>query len=733
MPLFAVLDDQVISVPDMYKHSIPTTSQLSCFNCEKRLLFKQQRNADKDFTEHFYHPNTKKGTHIECENTSFMKPQDDRWHVMMSSLVDRRCREVVRKRKYDDEDADDNNNSEQTNVKHIVDAYNRERHVGVEFQNSPISADAVRSRDATTHLDWIFNVERQCIRKVRVGNFGVCEVPYDKWTSAIRAVKNHVFLYTGCAEWILLTDRNVYYVEIPESKRRHVWIGELVPFEKVWTTCLQHVLTDEGAESLRTTTARKALRSVDVVYARCKASMCLLDSIHRQYIYDHAFENGKVVALKSVAGSGKTTTLLKLAKVRSTHRILYLAFNKSLQTEVEAKAKNQNIPNLHPRTFDSLVLELCCEVHCARINISDVHRHGVTPQNICNILPWFRGVSFPSRKRFVKLFKDFCGQYEHSSPQAFCRALQQQQVSQNEWTQLEMLWHKCVAFDVVTFDSMRKMSQLNHWFRRLSRKYDMIFVDEVQDFDRQMLHMVLHDTTMPKLFVGDPRQSIYSWRPGHVNAFEHLPHDALVIEFYSTFRVGEPACEQIRNMFDDCWMVSRSTNETVLSTDTSLLDDKTHTYLFRTWRHLLLTATTTPRVWIHSYEVLIEKMRKQRHYYKQREFDADSYDEDLPRFLKELNEKEFESLLSKIHTNIVPRDECMCKMYTIHAFKGLEDEYIRIHEDVYMQDNDQLNLYYVSLTRGTKLVVEALRRVPHSGGVHVKDVLQVSRAVWPVH
>ena len=707
MPLFAVLDDQVISICDIYKHSIPTTSQFGCFTCKKRLLLKQQRNADNNFTEHFYHPNTKKGTHIECETTSFMKSRDDRWHVMMSSLVDRWCREVVRKRKYDDEHADDNNNSEQHDANHVVDAYNRERHVGVEFQNSPISADAVRSRDATTHLDWIFNVERQCIRKVRIGNFAVCEVPYDKWTSAIRAVKNHVFLYTGCAEWILLTDRNVYYIDIPESKQRHVWIGELVPFEQVWSTCLQHVLTDEGAASLRTTTAAKVIQSVDVVYARCKASMYLLDSIHRQYIYDHAFQNGQVVALKSVAGSGKTTILLELTKVRSTHRMLYLSFNKSLQVEVETKAKDRQLSNLHCRTFDSLVLELFCDVHCVQAYTVLSKLQHLTPQNVGELVPWCCDQPLALRNQFVKLFNDFCGQYDHSSPEAFCRATQQQ-MSHGLCGLLESLWCKCIALDVVTFQSMRKMSQLNRWFERLSCKYDMVLVDEVQDFDRQMLHMVVHDTTMPKLFVGDPRQSIYSWRPDHVNAFDHLPDDALVIEFYSTFRVGEPACEQMRNKLDKCWMVSGSTNETLLSTDTSLLDDKQHTYLFRTWRQLLLTAANTPRVWINNYDSQLKDMRRQHAFIhkKHREFKNDTFDADVPRFLRELSNEQFESMLSQIHTNIVPRGECMCKMYTIHAFKGLEDEYIRIHEDVHMPDKDQLNLYYVALTRGTKLVVE---------------------------
>ena len=693
MPLFAVLDDQIVSVRHIYKHSIPTTSHFKCFICKDRLFLKQQRNADKDFTEHFYHPNTKRGTLSKCETTSFMKPEDD-WHTMMSNLVEPRYREIVRKQTFHDD--------LQNDVKHVVDAYNAERNVGVEFQKSPISADAVRSRDATTHLDWIFHVQRQFIRKVRVGNFAICEVPYDKWTAAIKAVQNHVFLYTGCEEWILLSDRNVYYLEIPAFKQRHVWIGKVLSFDEVWSMCLQHVLTDQGAESLRTTTSIKHISCVDIVYARCKASMFMLDAIHREYVYKHSFENGDVVAVKSVAGSGKTTTLLELAKIRSTDRILYLTFNKRLQTEVEKKVRDRQQANLHPKTFDALIFQLFYKVNGVMPNIQFV-----TPQTLGTILPSCQDGDFAVRKRLVQLFDEFCGQHSHSSPLEFCRATN---ASAELSGHVQTLWRKCTSLQVVTFNSMRKMSQVNRWFQCLNTEYDMIMIDEVQDFDSQMLHMLMCDTQSAKLLVGDPRQAIYTWRQGHVNAFEHLPHHALVVEFYSTFRVGEPACEQIRNKFEDCWMVSKSTHESTLSHDTTLLDGRKYTYLFRSWRHLLQTAANTPCVWINDYSRKIKAIRKDHaslHHRRNLNLKNDIFDDDLPRFLTELGGDDLEAMLLKIEENVVPEADCICKMYTIHAFKGLEDECVRLHEDVHLyQSNDKLNLYYVALTRGTQYIVE---------------------------
>jgi hypothetical protein len=49
MPNFAVLNDQIITTDDIYKFNIPKTSDILCFTCEKKVKFRQQRNADNNF------------------------------------------------------------------------------------------------------------------------------------------------------------------------------------------------------------------------------------------------------------------------------------------------------------------------------------------------------------------------------------------------------------------------------------------------------------------------------------------------------------------------------------------------------------------------------------------------------------------------------------------------------------------------------------------------------------
>jgi ATP-dependent exoDNAse (exonuclease V) beta subunit len=231
----------------------------------------------------------------------------------------------------------------------------------------------------------------------------------------------------------------------------------------------------------------------------------------------------------------------------------------------------------------------------------------------------------------------------------------------------------------------------------------MIFIDESQDFDNTMLKILLEDTTIPKLFVGDTRQAIYEWK-GCVNAFDKLPSDSLILEFYSTFRVGEPACNEIREKFDNCWMISKSLNTTHLRYD--IEPTEKYVYLFRNWRNLLLTASYSPNVWIHNFNSQIEYIKRLHSRLQIGNIDEDELNEfsdDLPKFLLKLSLEELEKMINNIETNLVEKSKCNIEMYTIHSYKGLEENIVRIYNDIDL--HKEQNLYYVALTRGKKDII----------------------------
>ena len=548
----------------------------------------------------------------------------------------------------------------------------------------------VKKCDAAFTCDWVFNCSRSPIYTVTVGDFMACVV-LPELVDAIAAAANNVFIYTGGSTWIYLEKRDVYMVEIDGSKQK-CWIGSGLSFDDVLgATCLEECVTDDGLAFFRS--AGSCGTVVPIMLARCEKSMWLLDSVHRDYIQERSWSGGEIVAVKSVAGSGKTTTLLSLAKTHKGKKMLYLAFNKSLITEIGAKLKKQGITNLEPKTFDSLLYGLY--QHHKKTDPAPIN---LLPQNVGDYCSWLQDKPFGLRKGIVGNFSKWCNDYKYSDIKVFCK-----EVLGKESQIIESLWTAALAGKLTTFETIRKMALTGHWCAGyVDKHYDMILVDETQDFDMQMLRMLLDDTTLPKLFVGDTKQAIYQWR-GCINAFDYLPERTLHVEFYSTFRVGEPACSTIRNQFEDCWMISKSKRPTTIGVG-ALDNGANYVYLFRTWRVLLQTAQTMSGIWIYGFEKKMEQVRKlHKTLLGGGRFDEDDFEDDLPKFLKSITAEDLDALIAGIEAGLVDKRVATCKMYTVHSYKGLENDLVRLAYDIDKKKDE--NIYYVACTRGMENIV----------------------------
>ena len=271
-----------------------------------------------------------------------------------------------------------------------------------QFRNSHVSLSENDSNlDQQSQTDWFFNVENQFLKKIIIGHLAICEITDNNWESLIEESVNRVFLYTGTQEWISLIDNHSYRVEIGGVIRR-VWIGTTMSLSEIFKeTSLKNILTEEGVHFLKNLTT--SLKKTRVMYARCQKSMYLLDDLHRHHISKHKFTHNEVVAIKSVAGSGKTTTLLKLAHKHSQKRILYLAYNKSLITEIKGKLKQQGIKNMFPSTFDSLLYRLYTSIH----DLEDLNIVELKPQFIGQVIDWLQQKPFKVREFIVKNLPNF--------------------------------------------------------------------------------------------------------------------------------------------------------------------------------------------------------------------------------------------------------------------------------------------------------------------------------------
>ena len=536
-------------------------------------------------------------------------------------------------------------------------------------------------------INWIVNVENQFIKYVIIGNYAICEIPQNIQIYN----KDKTYLYTGNIEWLKLEDFNTYTIDY-KNKIYNVWFCKIVSFEYILkNTELRKIISKENIENIKT--CKLNIKKCNIINARCDKSMVKLDEFHRDFMTKHIFKNKQIIAIKSVAGSGKTTTLLNLANIHNKKKILYLAFNKSLIDEIKIKISKENIKNLYPITFDALMRNTYLKFN-DEPNIIDLK-----PMNLGDVIEWFNKKPYRLKNSYISKFNKFCNQIKYNSIEKFC----EYELKKYD-NLLVKLWEKVNRNEFQTFDSIRKIVQINHLCNKyIDNTYDLIFIDEAQDFDKLMLEILLEDTNIPKLFVGDTLQAIYEWR-GCINAFNNLPKKTIFIEFYSTFRIGNPACNLIREKFNNCWMISKSNNKTILDYDK--IPKNKYTYLFRTWRNLLLTAQKTTNIWIYNYDKqknVIEKLHNKLQNYKLTKGEEFTFEDDLPAFLLKMSKEELEILLNDIENNLTNKYDSMCHMYTIHSYKGLETDIIKIYNDIDIEKES--NLYYVALTRGKQNII----------------------------
>ena len=548
---------------------------------------------------------------------------------------------------------------------------------------------------------------------LRIGKKGVVDniacsstEAVSEWTEPTYFMSNH----SHCQECIRIDAGTQSMDVLWESAVKKVWIGTVVPVSECdpdLAVC--RVDCDIGEDG-------KLIR-INTLCGRCPRSMEWLDEQHRAYIHKrHRFKK-RSVAIRAVAGSGKTTTLLTLAKRFKAEkaqrtdwankRILYVAFNKQLIDDIKLKlCKHQLTTVLCPMTFDALI-KRAAELVFQKKN-QPFHLIGsLTPHTLSDHLPWFKNKPFAVKKTVIKDFATFCQHPTATHPAELYGSDKKKMVQQ--------LWQDTLKGTFMTFDGLRKRAHMERWLNGyLDERYGLVFVDEAQDFDPIMLDIVKRDTVAPKVFVGDPKQQIYEWR-GTINAFEQLPDKTLVLEYYKTFRMGEPATSQIAQHTNTPMIsgIPDTHSEFVNRVSSEQSFTTPYTYLFRSWKGLLTTSQTLAntlssdiKFWVYDYDRQmsnIEKLHERMAKYGASTAMNDEYEDDLPSFLMKLNKEELQSMKDAIESRrVFQKARAHIKLYTIHSFKGMEDDVVRVCGDI--DPTEESNLYYVATTRGRKQI-----------------------------
>jgi superfamily I DNA/RNA helicase len=104
-------------------------------------------------------------------------------------------------------------------------------------------------------------------------------------------------------------------------------------------------------------------------------------------------DNSELLKIEAVAGSGKTHTLVQLAKAINPSSGLYLAYNKAIATESESKFKNLNV---RCQTIHSLAYRATVNQYGLKVGAS------LKPRDIKG------GFDYDEALLIVNTIEDFC-------------------------------------------------------------------------------------------------------------------------------------------------------------------------------------------------------------------------------------------------------------------------------------------------------------------------------------
>lgn len=439
-----------------------------------------------------------------------------------------------------------------------------------------------------------------------------------------------------------------------------------------------------------------------------------------------------VVVANAKAGTGKTTTGVGFAQRRPHARLLYMAFNKTMQVEAtERFGKNSNT---ECRTHHSLAYQPVGKHYKHRTTFSwralNVRNElGLANTRYAAMVQAVLSRYFQSTDAEIKL--------EHASDAESKFHADDREVSEAV-ANAKVLWRRMQdRSDTV---SMPPDAYLKMWALTKPRlDYDYLICDEWQDANPLTAHIVEQQRHAKLLILGDPHQSIYAFR-GAVNAMEHFP-TARHLHLSKTWRFG-PKVAEVANL-----VLSELKKERVLiqgmGTDVPYRSGAPVMKLARTNAQLFKDATLVGGQGVH-WVGGVEKYELGKildAYYlfaNQRERINDPFlrffasFQDMATYAEESKDREAKilaqvvdeyrhdtpHLVDQVIRNAVPEAaDAQLQLSTAHRAKGLDADYVQIADDFeILADTEaalandpyapievqEINLLYVALTRARK-------------------------------
>ncbi|MFL1706614.1 UvrD-helicase domain-containing protein [Campylobacter sp. MOP7] len=204
------------------------------------------------------------------------------------------------------------------------------------------------------------------------------------------------------------------------------------------------------------------------------------------------YSDADTIFVEALAGTGKTTTLKEYAKARPCEKILYLVFNKSVRAESKAKFPK----NVEVHTINSFVY-----AKMMKLNTNPI----MNELSTSFVMRFFR---FQQHEyaRAVKII-ECCNAFVNSSV-PFELFFDSDNTFILDAKKLVSQMYNDTEFPITHGILLKRFVDE---FNFASLDYDSVLVDEAQDLNGAMFH-IINKIPGKKVYVGDDRQAIYGFR-----------------------------------------------------------------------------------------------------------------------------------------------------------------------------------------------------------------------------
>jgi superfamily I DNA/RNA helicase len=254
-------------------------------------------------------------------------------------------------------------------------------------------------------------------------------------------------------------------------------------------------------------------------------------SDRQRAIYDAWETTDHNLLINARAGSGKTTTILGLVK-RSKYRSLFLAFNKSIQTEIQAKLDKKKLRQGKAMTLHSLGLASIRKVR-GRVNVAKgknwdfIRTLEKEFDHVYDSLQWEERLKL---NYDLMAMNDISRLYLTDDYKEIHKHLLNMDKTVEDCTELKELWEEMIILReksyesktlIIDFIDMIYLPVIKNYPSAIKPYYLMI--DECQDLNlcqHKLIDIIIKQSVKKWVAVGDKNQAIYGFAGASGTSFD---------------------------------------------------------------------------------------------------------------------------------------------------------------------------------------------------------------------